>query len=87
MRAIKDTIIVKQEYQKESEKIIIPETARKFKLYDGNIKYIVVAVGPKYPYNLILGDKVHIRRHEGVKFLFKGVEYFKIKERWIEGKY
>lgn len=86
IETVKDTIIVKKLYQKEVSGIVIPESARKFQLYDGSIKYIVVAVGPDYPYDLKIGDEVIIRRHEGKSFFVDGVEYHKMKERWVEAK-
>lgn len=87
IKAIKDTIIVRQEYQEKVGGVVIPESAKKFQLYDGKILYIVVSVGPDYPYKLNPGDRVCIRRHEGVSFKFEGVEYFKVKEQWVEGIY
>lgn len=87
IKAIKDTIIVKQEYAKQSEGIFIPDTAVKFKKYDGLIQYVVVSVGPDYLYGVKVGDRVCIRRHEGKKLVYEGVEYFVMQERWVEGVY
>ena len=87
LKAIKDWVIVRQEYAKESGGVIIPDTARKFQQYDGSIRYIVIAVGPDYPYRLKKGDRVEIVRHEGRKFIYDGEEYYKMKAKWIVGVY
>lgn len=87
IKALKDKIIVRQEYQKEVKGIVIPDSARKFHLYDGKIKCIVVSVGPDYPYDVKIGDRVKIVKHEGKKFLYEGKEYFVMKSRWVVGKY
>ena len=87
IQALKDFVIVRQKYAEESSGIIIPETANKHKLYDGKIKYIVESVGPDYPWRLRRGDMIEIVRHEGIKFVHEGVDYWKVKARWIEGVY
>ena len=87
IKALKDFVLVRQEYAKESGGIVIPETAVKFKKYDGSIRYIVVSVGPECPYELKEGDIIEIMKHEGIRFVYEGIEYWKVKERWILGKY
>ena len=88
IKALKDSIILRHEYQEESKGgIIIPEAARKHQLYDGKIKYTVVSVGPECPYRIKEGETVEIVRHEGIKFEYEGVEYFKTKPRWVLGVY
>ena len=84
LQALADKVIVRQEYEKEINGILIPKTARKHQLYDGSIKYIVVSVGPEYPYDLKEGDEVIVRKHEGKKILSQSEEYLVLKERWVE---
>ena len=85
IKAVRDTVIVRQEYQEKIGTIIIPKGARKHQLYDGNINYITVSIGPKCPYALKPGDRIEIQRHEGVKFTLDEETYWMIKARWVLG--
>jgi co-chaperonin GroES (HSP10) len=85
LKAIRDTVIVKKQYQEKAGNIIIPKAANKFKLYDGDILYTVVSVGPEFPYPLKAGDSVIIQRHEGKAFIYENEQYFTMRKRWIAG--
>ena len=85
LQALRDEVIIKEKYQEKAGNIVIPKTAKKFQLYDGDIEYIVVSVGPDYPYPLKEGDRIIIQRHEGKPIVYKGERYFVMRERWVMG--
>ena len=86
IKALKDFVIVKQEYAKETTGgIVIPDTVKEYQAYHGTITYIVESVGEKYPYRLKRGDRIEMVRHEGVHFVHEGIDYWKVKEKWILG--
>lgn len=84
--ALRDDIIVKLIFEPHKGLIVIPKSATKFKQYDGEVYGEVVAVGPKYKYDLKPGDKVNFQRHEGIKFMVEGVTYLKLKSKWVLAK-
>jgi len=87
IEATKNTVLVKVLYQKESGGIIIPDGAEMYRQYHGYIVAKVVSVGSEYPNKeLVAGDKVLFRRHEGIKIFIGGVEYVSLKEKWVVAK-
>ena len=86
MKATRDNVIVKKAFEEHKGLIQIPDTAQHYKQYAGAVISEVVAVGPGYPYKISPGAKVIVRRHEGVKFTYQGVDYWKTKERWVEAR-
>ena len=89
LQALKDNLIVRPILEKTHNKIIIPDSARKYKQYDGHILGKVISIGKDYKYKTDLkeGDKIIFQRHEGVRFSYNGQIYLKLKPRWIYGKY
>jgi co-chaperonin GroES (HSP10) len=91
LQALKNTVIVKPQYQDKINNIIIPDTSRfgknsgrgEFQLYHGFIFGVVESIGKDYKYKLQIGDKIIFQRHEGIKFNFRGEEYLKLKDRWV----
>lgn len=91
IKAIRDKVIVKPRYVKEQGGIIIPENCQVFKQYHGLVLGEVVSVGPEYRQTyegkaLRAGDLILFRRHEGKLFVYEGVKYLTLKEKWIEAK-
>lgn len=91
LQALKDNIIVKPFYKKRISNLFIPETAVKFKQYDGFVYGEVMSIGRKFEIRfagtqLKVGDKVLWRRHEGVPIHHEGERYLKLKGKWIDGK-
>jgi co-chaperonin GroES (HSP10) len=88
LQALHDTIIVKPTYEETRSDIIIPQSAKQFKQYHGEVRGLVVSVGPEYPYRKDLkpGDVVTFQRHEGFTFQYQGEKYLKVREKWIHGK-
>ena len=88
-QALRNEIIVKVIRENKSSNIIIPETAKKFKLYDGEVKGEVISIGKdsKFKNDLKQGDYINWQRHEGKLLkIIDQVEYYSIKDRWIMGK-
>ena len=88
LQALRAEIIVKPQYEEKRGTIIIPESAREFKLYHGSISGEIISIGPKSQFRdeVKPGDKILWVRHEGKPILFEGVKYFAVKERWIMGR-
>jgi co-chaperonin GroES (HSP10) len=82
LQALGNNIIVKLVLEEHKGLIEIPKTALKYKQYDGEVFGEVVSVGPKYKYDLNPGDKIIFVRHEGNKFIYEGITYLRLKERW-----
>ena len=87
IKAVRNNIIVKREYELKSDIIILPKACDKYRKYDGEIKYTVVSVGPGYKYDLKPGDSVDVVRHEGKLIKVDGEELWVMKSRWVTGKY
>jgi co-chaperonin GroES (HSP10) len=87
IRATGKNIVVKVKRQSKAGSIIIPSTAQEFIQYHGNIYGVVVAVGPDYPYDVKVGDKIIFRRHEGVKVEDGDDMYVSLEERFVDAVY
>ena len=84
LRAVRDCIIVRIFYDEKSKGgIVIPDTAKQ---YHGSFVGVVVAIGPDYPYDLKVEDKVYYRRHEGYKIRYKESDYMSLQSKWVVGK-
>ena len=88
LKALRNSIIVKPEYEETRGKIIIPKSALEFRQYHGSVVGIVISVGPesKFRNELKPGDKVYWRRHEGFRIVYDRQVYFKVRDKWIMGK-
>jgi co-chaperonin GroES (HSP10) len=92
IQALHDNIIIRVVHESKSKGgIYVPESARKFKLYDGQYYGVVVSVGPKCPYKEIKpGDKIYYVQNEGKKFIYEGEEYFQLGTKkprdWVLAK-
>jgi co-chaperonin GroES (HSP10) len=88
LQALRDNIVVRLVFEKESRKgdVIIPDSALKYKQYDGFVYGEVISVGKKYPYELKPGDKVIIQRHEGIRIRYQREMYHIVKQRWVHAK-
>lgn len=87
IQALGSTIIVRPVYdEKPSPQILLPKSCPRYKLYHGAIHGEVLAVGPKYPYDLKVGDKILWRRHEGKPIRVENELLFVLSEKWVEGK-
>jgi co-chaperonin GroES (HSP10) len=86
LQALRDEVIVRPFYEEKKSDIIIPQTAGKYKQYDGRVFGKVISVGPKHKLGVQAGDKICWVRHEGKKILYEGQIYFAIRERWILGR-
>ena len=54
------------------------------KEYIGNYHGVVVAVGQERKDRLKPGDKIHFRRHEGVKVEYEGKKLLSLKSKWVD---
>jgi co-chaperonin GroES (HSP10) len=81
LHAMRDMILVKTEYAKKEQMIIIPDQAKQYK---GEFAGRVVAVGPDYQHRVSVGDKIKFTRHEGVKVEYENEEYLALKNKWVE---
>jgi co-chaperonin GroES (HSP10) len=87
-QAIGANIVVKVVYPKTVSSVIIPESAVKFKKYDGQIQYVVESVGNTsvWKHDLKPGDHVILMRHEGKPFIQDGCEYRKVRDAHVLSK-
>ena len=83
VRAMRDEVIVKQVLSEKKGSFFIPET-KGARMYNAEFYGEVISVGPKCKKDIKPGDKLLYRRHEGKKIYYKGVEYFVLKDRWVE---
>ncbi len=87
LKALRDEVIVKVVWEIEKKSIIfIPDTAVKYKQYDGEYYGVVVSVGKDVQAcknDVHIDSEVVWRRHEGKKIMWQGVEYRAIKEKWL----
>ena len=86
LKALRDEVIVRLVYQKREGLIAIPQSAIKFKQYDGQVYGQVLSVGPKHKLGVKAGDIINWQRHEGKKIIFGGQTYFAVRERWVMGR-
>jgi co-chaperonin GroES (HSP10) len=93
LQALGDKVIIEVEYEtKSTGGVIIPESAQKFKLYDGRYAGRVVSLGRKCPFKADLkpGDKIFFVQNEGYKFYYKGKAYFQLGTKkprdWVLAK-
>ncbi len=85
LQALRDDVIVKPLYETKKSAIIIPQSAVKYKKYDGQVRAEVISVGKNYPYDeLKQGDRIVFQKEEGVKFVYQGETYLKLKSRWVQ---
>ncbi len=82
--ATKDMVIVNVHYEETVGAIIIPEY-KGIRQYHAGFCGEVIALGPKYPYDVKKGDRVYFRRHEGKGFTYKDEDYMSLRERWVDG--
>jgi len=88
LQAQRDNVIVVPVYQKKVADLIhIPENAVKYKQYDGMVYGRVISVGPECKFELVPGDIMIWQRNEGIKIIYEGVEYLRVKPRAIYGKW
>jgi co-chaperonin GroES (HSP10) len=85
LQALRDEAIVKLVIQEHQGLIKIPESATKFKQYDGEVFGEVLSVGPKHRLGVKSGDKIIFQRHEGQKIIYGRDKYLVVKEKWIMG--
>ena len=85
LQALRDEVIIKPLFEENKGLIEIPAGALKYKQYDGQVFGEIVSIGQKYPYKLQIGDKITFQRFEGVKFIYEGVIYLKLKSKWVLG--
>ena len=84
LKAIRDTIIIRIEYEKETKGgIVIPDGAKQ---YHGSFTGRVISVGPEYKYDVKVGDLVGFRRHEGHRLRYKGRDFLSLRSKWVECK-
>ena len=83
LKAPHNLIIVSLEYADRIGSIIVPDSAKQYK---GNFVGIVKAIGPEYPYDLQVGDKVYYRRHEGFTIRTDEGKFIALRERWVDIK-
>ena len=94
IQALRNEIIVKPFFLDIDTvgSIIIPKSAQKYKQYDTPVRGEVVSIGPRYRYRdqIKIGDTVIWENYrnsgggyEGVKFVYEGVTYLKLKEKWV----
>src|SRR3990167_7317136 len=82
IKATYDNIIIKPIYEHPELSVILLDQSKKYRYdYYG----LVVAVGPDYPYDMKIGDKVVFSRHEGFAFIHEDVEYRTLKEERVLG--
>ena len=86
LQALRDEIIVKPVYEERKSIISIPQSALKFRQYDGQVYGEVISAGPKHKLGVIPGDKINWQRHEGKKITYQGQIYFVVKQRWVMAK-
>ena len=81
--ALGRTVIVKFIRPDRKGTLIIPDTAKEYRIYHGDFHAEVISVGPEYEFKdeLKEGDKVWTLRHEGKGFKYGGIEYHVMKER------
>jgi len=85
-RAFRDEVLVKLIYKEsiDNGKFLIPETGSEHK-YHSDFYGEVVSIGPDYPYELSIGDKVMFQRHEGRPIRVGDDDYLLLRERWVMG--
>ena len=85
LRATYDNVIIKcLSKALTSDKIIIPEHQDTM---EESFIGSVVAIGPDYPDpSLKVGDKIIYPRFEGIKIIYKDMEFLKLKELWCLAK-
>ena len=81
--AVRDTVIVELEYEEKSKGIIIPDSAKQ---YYADFHGKVISIGPDYKFDLKIGDKLILERHEGFKIIKGTKTYMALRERWCAGK-
>ena len=83
LEAVRNTVIVKIEYEEKIGSIIIPDNAKQ---YSGDFKGRVISVGPDYKYDVKKGDRVYFYRHEGHKVIKDDETYMSLRARWLMGR-
>ena len=84
LQVLKDNIIIKPIFEEHKGKIILLSHRTEFKQYHGFVYGVVMAVGPKYPYELKAGDKILFRRHEGKRIYIDRELYLVLREEWVD---
>lgn len=79
LKAVYDTLIVKVKYKQLSDIIYIPDTAAKQVCA---FWAEVVSIGPDFPYDVRVGDRIAFPRHEGISVWHDGEQYYCLKHRW-----
>lgn len=88
IQALKDNLIIKPLYEEKKNSILIPQTAINYKRNKGNVLGLVISIGKDYKHKDLLnpGDRISYQRGEGIKFIYQGETYLKLKARWVMGK-
>lgn len=86
IQALRDEIIIKPVFEERKGLIVIPQSAKKFKQYDGQVFGEVLSVGPKHKLETQAGDRIIFQRHEGKRFIYQGQVYFAVRQRWVLGR-
>ena len=86
LQALRDEIIVRPIFEKHKGLVIIPQSAKKYKQYDGQVFGEVLSVGLRHKLGVQAGDRICWMRHEGKKIVYQGNVYFAVRERWVMGK-
>ena len=82
MIAVRDTVLIRLSYNPKIGSVYIPDEAKQ---YFGEYTGEVVAVGEEFPYELSVGDKIYLPRHEGFK-VYATKEYLSLQEKWVVAK-
>lgn len=89
LKAPRDLVIVDPIYSDKAEGSSVIYVQERDQKTRGDLRGIVIAIGPDCPHELKAGDKVLIRRYdhgapEGVPVEYNGKEYLSLKPEWVE---
>ena len=92
LQALRDEVIIEFEEEAKRGRVIIPQTANRFKIIEDHKKTaLVLSVGPQCTLEIKEGANVYIMHNEGRRFYYQGKEYYTVTTKkphdWVLAKY